>query len=169
MGGWLTSDESGAEAPIRRRNSRGQFERRGEDDALWLRVQRDYEQNIGTIAELCERHEISEWQLRYRIRSQRWQLRVALPEDSRKRLVNRLLVLLGKQIARLEHRMNVNGKRLQSSEDLNAMSTALGRLAVTLEKLAAMTKDEGKTHRESEAMLELRAKIAHRIEQLNQG
>lgn len=152
-----------------RRNTAGRFEYQGEDHALWLRVQHDYEHKIGTVAQICQTHGVTEQQLRYRIRKRKWKLREARSEDSRQRLIDRLLLLLGRQIGRLELRMNADEKVPPTPEELSTVSNSMARLTGTLEKLAAMTKGDVRTYRESEAMLELRAKIARRIEQLNQG
>jgi hypothetical protein len=125
----------------------------------WAAVQLDYEQSNGSLKAVCERHKISEAQLRHRRERHGWHLR----NDWGLRLgplINRMLRVLDGQVRELE-------KHMTEAVDKNA--ALLGTMTKTLEKLIEL--DEGQRARKppkQKEVSDLRNKLAARIEQLKQ-
>jgi transposase-like protein len=131
--------------------------------AKWKAVRFYAENGKGTIAQICERHGITKRQYQTRFRNEGWALRRAPALASRATLVSRMFNVLDVQLGKLE-------AKAASDEASGNEVALLGSLANTLGKLRAFDGPrDAPTELDSEAMLELRIKIARRIEQLNQG
>lgn len=128
-------------------------------DVDWAAVQLDYEQVNGSLPQICERHGISEAQLRYRRERHGWTMR----NDWSLRiapLINRMMRVLDGHVRQLE-------KQMTDPVDKNA--ALLGTMTKTLEKLIEINAGQQaiKPTRQKE-MSDIRNKLVARIEQLKQ-
>lgn len=124
----------------------------------WAVIRQEYEARLFVPAMICQRHNITPAQLRYRRLSEGWLscwARVVTKAD----LVARMLKVLDKQVRRLENAV---------SEPIDKQANVLGTMAKTLDKLielgAAERNVEPATRKD---MTDLRAKLAKRIDQYN--
>lgn len=125
----------------------------------WAAVQLDYEQDEGTIPEICARYGITDAQLRHRRERHGWKLR---NEWSLRvgPLINRMMRVLDGQVRELEKQM---------AEPVDKNAALLGTMTKTLEKLVEL--DEGQRKKQPakrKEMSDIRNKLAARIEQLKQ-
>ena len=124
----------------------------------WSAIRRDYEDGKGTIADLCDRHHIAEWQFRYRREREKWRLRKSRRVDVGG-LIGRLLGVLDTQLAALE--------KTEMPEPIDKQAALLGTMAKTLEKLMELeSAEQARKPQEKKEMSELRNKLAERIAKL---
>ena len=124
-------------------------------DFDWPAVQLAYETHTLTNAQICEHFDITETQLRYRRQNHGWISQRARVVN-RPELINRMMKILEQQVCRLEKPM-VNSV----DRDIGLLSTA----SKTLDKLIELQKDSRPSVEDEYEMIEIREKLALRIDQ----
>ena len=129
----------------------------------WAAVRADYEARKMTILALTVKYGASRHAINDRRIAERWKPR-RLSVTTREDILARVYRILDRQTMKMEQAME-NGEQAYGMSDLASVTR-------TLEKLISLNKAERKRTRnppESDLMKALRAKLADRIEQLNQG
>ena len=124
-------------------------------DFDWSAVQLAYETHTLTNAQICEHFDITGAQLRYRRQNHGWISQRARVVN-RPELINRMMKILEQQVCRLEKPM-VNSV----DRDIGLLSTA----SKTLDKLIELQKDSRPSVEDEYEMIEIREKLALRIDQ----
>lgn len=133
-------------------------------DVDWMAVRTDYEDLTLPITDLLAKHAISESTLYDRIRKQGWPNRQPAKPVTRTALIERLYRLLEGQIRQLETELRGAGDK---------QVALLGALTRNLEKLTEMERKErgekARTPKRKADISALRAKLARRIDEINNG
>ena len=124
-------------------------------DFDWSAVQLAYETHTLTNAQICEHFDITGAQLRYRRQNHGWISQRARVVN-RPELINRMMKILEQQVCILEKPMVNNVDR-----DIGLLSTA----SKTLDKLIELQKDSRPSVEDEYEMIEIREKLALRIDQ----
>lgn len=125
----------------------------------WAAVQLDYEQANGNLPDICERHRVTEAQLRYRRERHGWTMRNEWGLRISP-LINRMMRVLDGQVRQLEKQM---------IEPVDKNAALLGTMTKTLEKLIELDEAQrAKRPTKRKEMSDIRNKLAARIEQLKQ-
>jgi hypothetical protein len=125
----------------------------------WAAVQIDYEQDNGTLPEICARHGITDAQLRHRRERHGWKLRNEWTLRIAP-LISRMMRVLDGQVRTLERQM---------TEPVDRNAALLGTMTKTLEKLIELDdRQRAKQPAKRKEMSDIRNKLAARIEQLKQ-
>ena len=125
-------------------------------DVDWSAVQLEYEEGKLLNKVICERHDITRSQLRYRREQYGWVIYRARKID-RPALIGRMLKVFDKQLRKLE-KSDVNN----ADKEIGLLGTA----TKTLEKLLEIQDAEQPKPAERRDMADLRDKLAERIDQL---
>ena len=124
----------------------------------WAAVRRAYETNDGTIKQICTRFRITKGAFENRYRRERWLSRQAMARDPKGKTLAQLFGLLDRQVCKLA---NEAGATLGDKE-----AQQLSELIKNYDKLAVIERAAGKVeHSENKDMLDLRDKLAKRIDQ----
>lgn len=124
----------------------------------WISVRANYESLEGTVKGICERHGITQSQLRRRRAQEGWKSR------GERRVQQSTLIAV---MFRVLYRQVLNLEKQMGDESSEKHAILLGTLAKTAEKLQELGKtasSAGSSDRKD--IRDLRAKIATRIEQL---
>jgi hypothetical protein len=127
----------------------------------WADIREAYESGDGTIAEICQRFEVTKGAFEYRCRRDDWLMRSERDPSARSLLLGRIFKVLDQHITRLE-RLSMDE---QDGKEVGLLSVAVR----TFEKLDELNRgDPGNAPKQKKDMRDLRDKLARRIDQLKQ-
>ena len=128
---------------------------------FWERVGIDYAANELTIAQLLDKHDLTQGEFNY-ARNQRGWTRRSTPQVDRKKIIKRLFALLDRMLAKLETEMKTAGEK---------EVTVLGRLVQSMGKLIEIetATNLAATPRQTKDMHDIRRKLVERIDELKRN
>lgn len=128
----------------------------------WPAIRADYENESITIDQIVRTYNVSKPTLYKYIEAKNWPKRRPDRPVSRRTLINRMLKMLDFQTIQMEERMTGSDEKEVS---------LLGNMARTLEKLIDIDRKDAERQpsvKRSREMIELRQKLAARIDQLRE-
>lgn len=127
-------------------------------------VRADYEGLVLSVNQICTSHRITRGRLSAMIKQGGWTPRRPKAGASSARLIARMFKVLEQQVTKMEADMKLSdGKEIVL---IGSMARTLGKL---IELDARRSKPGPRRRAATKSMMELREKVAKRIEQLNQG
>ncbi|WMT91179.1 hypothetical protein [Pelagibacterium sp. H642] len=128
----------------------------------WARIRAEYEAGEVPIDDLVATHAIKRNQLNYHRRKENWTLRN--PVTGKRGLLKRMLSLIERQIARMEHKMNEEPMSATEMRMLESMTKAIDRIGAM--EVAEKKARSGRVRMDPE-LEAIRERLVQRIQELD--